>query len=63
MVGYFYLYRNKSPERLCLLSVRSDFFRDEILKGLLGSKVKVGKIRIEKNREFSTIFACVSVKS
>ena len=27
------------------------------------SKVKVGKIRIEKNREFSTILACVSVKS
>ena len=25
-------------------------------------KVKVGKKRIEKNREFSAIFACVSVK-
>ena len=26
------------------------------------SKVKVGKIRIEKNREFSAILVCVSVK-
>ena len=26
------------------------------------SKVKVGKIRIEKNREFSSIWVCVSVK-
>ena len=40
----------------------NDFFRDKNLKGLLVSKVKVGKKRIEKNRDFSVISACASVK-
>ena len=40
----------------------NDFFRDKNLKGLLVSKVKVGKQRIAKNRDFSVISACASVK-
>ena len=40
----------------------NDFFRDKKLKRLLVSKVKVGKIRIEKYREFSAISAYPSVK-
>ena len=43
MVWWLYLFRKKSPEWLCLLSMSNDFFRDKKLKGLLVSKVKVGK--------------------
>ena len=39
----------------------NDFWGDKKLKGLLVSKVKVGKIRIEKNRDFCVISACASV--
>ena len=40
----------------------NDLFSNKKLKGLLVSKVKVGKKRIEKNRDFSVISACASVK-
>ena len=62
MVWWLYLFRKKSPVWPCLLSASNDFLREQKRKRLLVSKVKVGKIRIEKNREFSCFLACVSVK-